>query len=99
MLFFFFLLFHLHKWFVGPAGDGDVSSPAKARWFHSLLCSFSVGKATGTPGSPSDAEVGAALLVGSPALLRLVPAARLVLPAGVFPLPVATPFLPEPSLG
>lgn len=65
----------------------------------SLLHSRGVGQATGTPGDPSDAEVGAALLVGPPALLGQVPAARLVLPAGVFPLPVAGSLLPEPSVG
>lgn len=58
------------------------------------------GEGDGDPGgAPSDAEVGAALLVRPPALLRRVPAARLVLPVGVFLLPVAGSLLPEPSVG
>lgn len=67
---------------------------------HSFLRSRGVGKATGdSGGAPSDAEVGAALLVRPPALLGRVPAARLVLPTGLFPLPVADSLLPEPSVG
>lgn len=57
------------------------------------------GRRRGPQGSPSDAEVGAALLVRPPALLGRVPAARLVLPAGLFPLAGADSLLPEPSVG